>query len=75
MDKQQITDLVEALGGRKALGAPRHIVNNWRSRGWIPGNWYLPISELAAEKGVEVDPALFKFDRKPWTRKEHAGAG
>lgn len=70
----KITYLVEALGGHQALGVERHVIANWRARGIIPGHMYLPICELAAEKGVEVDPSLFKFDRKPWTKKNVSAA-
>lgn len=75
---EKISDAIEALGGIHALvsgiGVTRQAVYIWQHRGSFPGHVYFAMCDLATEKGVELDPALFHFERKPRTRKARDGA-
>ena len=70
---EKISGAIGALGGIHALvaglGVTRQAVYIWQNRGSFPGHIYFAMCDLAAERGVELDPALFHFDRKPRTRK------
>lgn len=73
-----MTELYKGLGGVREiaarLGVGQTTLYKWCDRGWLPGYTYVQLADLAAEKGVELDPELFKLDRKPWTRRAGDGA-
>lgn len=73
-----VDETIERLGGTPAFCErfyiTRQAVRRWRVAGEFPGHLYFPMSEWAAEKGVELDAGLFHFERKPRRRKADNGA-
>ena len=55
---------IEALGGTGAVAADLDVgmsaVRNWRRNNAFPPRLYLPITDLAQRRGVEVDRSLFR---------------
>ncbi len=75
---ERVRPIIEALGGRNAvadrLDVLRENVDHWLRKDEFPGHVYFALCDLATEAGVELDPGLFHFERKPRTRKVRDGA-
>lgn len=68
------SEVIDALGGSSALavvlGVGQTAVSNWRSRGAIPPEYFLTITEALTGLGKVADPAVFGF--KPAGAREVA---
>lgn len=64
-DIRTLDELIEALGGTAAAatkaGVTPPAVSNWRTRGRIPPEHFLRLSDEIGKLGRRLDPALFGF--------------
>jgi hypothetical protein len=62
---RDIDELIEVMGGTTAAAAKAGVtppaVSNWRTRGFIPPEFFVIFSDEARLRGREVDIGLFKF--------------
>ncbi|MDE2103654.1 MAG: hypothetical protein KGL39_40830 [Patescibacteria group bacterium] len=65
--------VIDALGGNRRLaalcGVVPEAVSLWRCRGRFPAARFARLATLARQHGVVIDEALFRFERKAYTRK------
>lgn len=64
-DIRTLDDLIDALGGTAAAASKAGVsppaVSNWRSRGRVPPEHFLRLSDEVGKLGRRLDPSLFGF--------------
>lgn len=62
---KSVEAIVDAVGGTSAAaslaGVGKSAVSNWRSRGVIPAEHFLALSDALKARGKRVDPNVFGF--------------
>lgn len=64
-DISDLAELIDLLGGTTAVAAKAGVtppaVSNWRTRGFIPPEFFVILSDEAKARGRQLDLSLFKF--------------
>jgi hypothetical protein len=70
------SEVIEALGGTSAVaalfGCGVRAVGNWRCAGIFPLHTYHEMMPLLLAKGMSAPRSLWRFERKPRTRRASA---
>ena len=59
-----VAEIIEKLGGAPALAEELHVVpsavRNWRRLNAFPPRLHMPITNLARQRGIHLDDAMFR---------------